>query len=863
MVVMLVLQARQSNTQEARHRSLAIATAFADAPGTVAAMTGPDPTAALQPRVEELARETGVDIVLVASPEGLRQAHSDPSQIGTRVPFIPPAPEKADTATIQTPAGLSVTSVAPVTQTDGRVVGVVGVGITVENVIAGANRQLPLILGIAAGALALAAGSAVLASRWLRRQTRGLGPAEMTRMYEHHDAVLHSVREGVLVVGDDGRLLLANDESRRLLDLPLDAEGRPVSDRGLEPGLADLRASGTGLVDEVHPAGERLLAVSVRPTDRAEGAAGSVATLRDTTELRALAGRAEVARTRLRLLYDAGVRIGTTLDVRRTAEELAEVTVPRFADYVTVDLADAALEGEETRPGEGEMLRTVVHGIRDGVPFQPVGTPTPWEATEAVSGSARAVLEADLSAAPRRWLRDPGRGEELLDHGIHSLITVPLRARNTVLGVAEFWRSRTTEPFEEDDLSSAEELAARAATCIDNARRYTREHTMAATLQRSLLPSALPEQNALEIAYRYLPAQAEVGGDWFDVIPLSGARVALVVGDVVGHGVHAAATMGRLRTAVHTYSTMDLPPDELLARLDDLVGRIAQDESTEKTGTWVTGSTCLYAIYDPVSGTLTVARAGHPPPVAVTPDGTATFPDTPVGPPLGLGIWPFEAAELRLPAGSRLVLYTNGLVVEPDRDLGVGLETLRETLARTDRSAEQTCQAALDALRPSRARDDTVLLVARTRLLGADRVVDWDVPRDRAAVPRIRSEATRQLEASGLEEMVFTTELILSELVTNAIRYGSTPIRVRLLYDRTLICEVSDGSSTSPHLRYAATTDEGGRGLFLVAQLADRWGTRYPATGKIIWAEQTPRSGPPPEDASEDDLLDRWADPAM
>jgi ABC-type multidrug transport system ATPase subunit/anti-sigma regulatory factor (Ser/Thr protein kinase) len=362
---------------------------------------------------------------------------------------------------------------------------------------------------------------------------------------------------------------------------------------------------------------------------------------------------------------------------------------------------------------------------------------------------------------------------------------------------------------------------------------------MAVSLQRSLLPHGLPEQDALDVGYRYLPAQAGVGGDWFDVIPLPGARVALVVGDIVGHGMHAAATMGRLRTAVHNFSMLDLPPDDLLAHLDDLVVRIDKDESGPgATGTTISGATCLYAIYDPVARTCELARAGHLPPALVRPDGTAEFLDVPAGPPLGLGGLPFEAVERRLPEGSQLVLYTDGLVEDRSRDIDVGLELLRIALRGRDRTPDQTCDAVFAELLPQNPRDDIALLVARTRGVAADRVAGWDVPQDPAAVAEVRRAATGQLERWGLEDLTFTTELILSELITNAIRYAGGPIQVRLIKDRSLICEVGDASSTAPHLRYAATTDEGGRGLFLVAQLAEQWGTRYTPAGKIIWTEQ-------------------------
>ncbi|MFE0851400.1 SpoIIE family protein phosphatase [Streptomyces rochei] len=839
--VALVLQVRHDSEVEARNRSVAVASTFANSPGIREALRGPDPTAVLQPRAEATRRATGVDFVVVMNTDGIRYTHPKPDRIGKEfVGDIAPAlAGETVTEEIEGTIGPLVQAVVPVETPDGEVVGLVSAGITTENVGGAADRQLPLVLIVAGVGLALATAGTALVSRRLLRQTHGLGPHEMTRMYEHHDAVLHSVREGVLIVGPEGRLLLANDEAQRLLDLPEDAEGRQVRDLRLPEDTAELLSSGRVATDEVHLVKDRLLAVNQRPTDVRGGPAGSVATLRDSTELRALSGRAESARERLDILYAAGVGIGTSLDVTRTAEELAELAVPRFADFVSVDLFDAVLAGGQ--PGSATPLsRVALSGVSEEAPLYPVGRQLRFVASSPQGRSlntGRPVLEPRLGDAPGWRAQDLERSAQVLEYGVHSLITVPLRAGTLVLGVVSFWRSVKPEPFDEDELALAEELVARAAVSIDNARRYTREHSMAVTLQRSLLPRRMPEQNALDIAYRYLPAQAGVGGDWFDVLPLSGARVALVVGDVVGHGLHAAATMGRLRTAVLNFTSLDLPPDELLGLLDELVGRIDQDETADDSAP-VTGATCLYAIYDPVSGVCVLARAGHPPPALIRPDGTVEFPEVPAGPPLGLGGLPFETTELRLTEGSRLVLYTDGLVETREHDIDVGLEHLRQALETAGDSPEETCRAALDARLPDRPGDDIALLVARTRTLGPDRVAEWQVPNDPAAVGEIRSEVTRRLADWGLDELAFTTELILSELVTNAIRYGGETVQVRVVRDRSLICEVFDSSSTSPHLRYAAMTDEGGRGLFLVAQLAERWGTRYTPAGKVIWAEQ-------------------------
>ncbi|MFI1159446.1 SpoIIE family protein phosphatase [Streptomyces sioyaensis] len=846
-VVAIVVQSRRDTMTDARHRTLAAAESFAHSWGLQEALNSDDPTAKLQPLAEEARKASGVDALIVYKLDGITLTHSDPRQIGKHVigPYADAARGKPFTRTFEGALGLSVISAAPVKDSSGKVVAIVSAPVRVEEVQKSVNQQLPIFLGTALGALALAGGGAGLMSRRLRRQTHGLGPAEMTRMYEHHDAVLHAVREGVLIVGRGGRLLLANDEARRLLDLPADAEGRHVGDLGLDHRTAELLASDRTATDEVHLAQDRLLALNKRSTSPYGAHHGSVVTLRDTTELRWLSGRAEVARERLRVLYDAGVRIGSTLNVVGTAEELAQVAVPRFADIVTVELLEPVLKGEEPPVTGSELRRTAVAGLAADHPLYPVGELirfAPGTPMAASVDQGRSVVEPDLAGSARWRSQDPERVRRILDHGVHSLAVVPLRARGVVLGLVDFWRSGSSPPFDDEDLSFAEELAGRAAVGIDNARRYTRERAMAMTLQRSLMPRGLPGQDALEVAHRYLPAQAGVGGDWFDVIPLPGARVALVVGDVVGHGLHAAATMGRLRIAVHNFSALDLAPDELLRHLDELVTHMdVQDEGTEEAeeGPAITGATCLYVVYDSVSGRATAATAGHLPPAVAHPDGRVEFLYSPVSPPLGLGAGlPFETAELSLPEGSRLVLYTDGLVESRSRDLDAGLEALRAALAGPDRTPEDTCTTVMTSLLPARSADDVALLVARTRRLDPAHVAEWDVARDPAAVGPVRNACIRQLADWGLQHIAYGTELILSELITNAIRYGAEPIHVRLLLTRTLICEVSDGSSTSPHIRQAKDTDEEGRGLFLVAQFAERWGTRYSPRGKTIWATQ-------------------------
>jgi anti-sigma regulatory factor (Ser/Thr protein kinase) len=250
-------------------------------------------------------------------------------------------------------------------------------------------------------------------------------------------------------------------------------------------------------------------------------------------------------------------------------------------------------------------------------------------------------------------------------------------------------------------------------------------------------------------------------------------------------------------------------------------------------------------VYDPISRRCSLARAGHPLPVVVSPDGTAELVDLPAGPPLGLGGLPFEAAEIDLPEGSLLALYTDGLIESRDRDIDDGLNRLRHLLTRPAPSLDALCDTVLADLLPQRPADDVALLLARPHALDTSQVATWEISADPSSVAQTRKDAVAQVEAWGLDDAAFVTELVVSELVTNAIRHAEPPIQLRLIHDNTLICEVSDGSNTAPHLRRARTYDEGGRGLLLVAQLTQRWGTRQSTLGKTIWAEQTFEPVPP------------------
>ncbi|MFV0137747.1 SpoIIE family protein phosphatase [Streptomyces sp. HMX87] len=555
------------------------------------------------------------------------------------------------------------------------------------------------------------------------------------------------------------------------------------------------------------------------------------------------------ARQRLVVLNEAAAAIGTTLDVVRTAEELVELLVPRFADFASVDLLDWVLGADEpfTVPADAVELRRVAHGAaiegepRPSIHLGQSDLYPPYSAPARALREGRAILTAPGDPDFDRWMRkrnaEAPQNRSFRDR-VCSALAVPLRARGTSLGVAVLASAAPQDPYDADDVVLAEELASRAAVCIDNARRFARERSTALALQHSLLPRGLPGQAAVEVAHRYLPSgsAAGIGGDWFDVIPLSGSRVALVVGDVVGHGIASSATMGRLCTAVRTLADVDLPPDELLTHLDDLVTHLAADDNGEVAEL---GATCLYAVYDPVTRELCLAAAGHPPPALVLPDGTARLVPMTAGPPLGVGGLPFEATGLTLSEGSVVALYTDGLVEGRDRDVDHATDELCRTLTAPASSLDALCDTVLKAVMPEDPSDDVALLLARTRALGDGQVATWDVSPDPARVAATRQSATEQLMAWGLAETAFVTELVVSELVTNAIRYGEPPIQLRLIRDRSLICEVSDGSSTSPHLRRAHAYDEGGRGLMLVAQLTQRWGSRQTGSGKTIWAEQT------------------------
>ncbi|MDH6109665.1 MULTISPECIES: SpoIIE family protein phosphatase [unclassified Kitasatospora] len=549
---------------------------------------------------------------------------------------------------------------------------------------------------------------------------------------------------------------------------------------------------------------------------------------------------AHAAQQRLALLAEASTRIGATLDLRRTAEELVEVVIPRLADFVTVDLMESVLAGEETAPvppsGSVTMRAVAVGeyspgGLLTGA-ADPVGGLSQSARLYAESlRSGRSILVAQVNEENlARIVASPDRVQPALESGLHSYLMVPLLARGAVLGGAEFMRLRNNpQPFGPSDVALAEELAARAAVCIDNARLYRRERDTALTLQRSLLPQEVHPTLGLDIAYRYLPSSelSEVGGDWFDVIPLSCGRVALVVGDVTGHGLRAAATMGQLRTVAQTLITLDMDPARVMRRLDEAAAAVGEGQF----------ATCVCVVFDPVDRVCTACCAGHLPPVVSGPKGTFRVLDLPTGAPLGVGGVPFETVEFTLPEHGLLVLYTDGLVERRDRDLDVGMEVLRRTVAEQHGSLEESCDAVLSTLVTGTREDDIAVIMAQARPIGADRLATLSLTGDRKMVGHARRFTRRTLASWGLSALIDHTELLTSELITNALVHAGAPTQLRLFRNRVLTVEVADADGHAPRMRRALEDDEGGRGMHLVNELAHRWGSRGTRHGKVVWFE--------------------------
>ncbi|MFF2535627.1 ATP-binding SpoIIE family protein phosphatase [Streptomyces cyaneofuscatus] len=591
--------------------------------------------------------------------------------------------------------------------------------------------------------------------------------------------------------------------------------------------------------------GDRTFLVSAYRLDGPDGpdgpALGLLSAVVDVTERE----RARARETALAAVRDA---VGGSLDVATTCRSFIDALVPGFADLAVIEVVDEVLRGADPPVGPlppDTPLRCAGSGRCDSVRGEAPGRTRPVGGTRRLpprTPYARAVTDLRPRLVPLTadtpWLDpDPESIHALAETGAHSLIVVPLTLRGAVLGLVSLYRCGATEPFDEEDVSLAGTAATRAALAIDNARRYEREHVIASTVQRRLLPQAERHQAAVETAHVLLPGRDS--GCWFDTIALSGARTALVVGGVAGEGLQSAIAMGQLRTVVQALAGLDLEPEEVLARLKETADRLAHERAALPPSDSLHGEElragCVYGVYDPFTRACTVARAGHPAPLIVGPDGQRITVDAPEGPGLFADDSAlFAPATVTLEEGSLLAFCTAELLADEDAE-----DRITRTLARPGRSLQQLGDDIVYALPDDTRSAGAALLLARTGTVSDHRVATWDLAQERTTPATARLLVRDRLQGWGLDEdTVDATELIVSELVTNAVRYGTPPLRLRLLLDTSLTCEVHDGSTASPHLRHARTVDEGGRGLFIVSRLAAHWGARHGPDGKVLWTEQ-------------------------
>ncbi|MFE6688623.1 SpoIIE family protein phosphatase [Streptomyces sp. NPDC057743] len=549
-------------------------------------------------------------------------------------------------------------------------------------------------------------------------------------------------------------------------------------------------------------------------------------------------------RERLEFLNEVSGRIGSSLDLARTIEEVSRAVVPRFTDVAGTYLREQVVAGEGFPDGPPDATTlwhrvAVEHNdepgrwddvvpVGESMPF-PVHTPFFQCMTTGQPVLIPRITEELGNAIAAQFEK---RDISPLING-RSLLVVPLKARTVVLGFMILLRHPARTEFNDMDRVTGAELAARAGLVLDNARMYTLQENVAETLQDSMLPQIAPRMPGCDTATRYLPGThlGRVGGDWFDTIKLPGSRTALVVGDVMGHGLNSAAMMGQLRTAVQTMAAIDMTPAQLLRGLDDLAQRLGD--------TYL--ATCLYAVYDPIGQRLTLANAGHVPPVLVrAADGRSELLRLPTGAPIGVGGVPFEAVTVPVAPGDRLVLCTDGLVEVRGEDIGVGLAALAESAAHPAASMDDACDAIIRALNVTDDRkDDVALLMARLNGIPPESVAAWRLRLDPREVGRARRLVAEQLTAWGLSSAVETAQLLVSEVVTNAVQHAHTErVVLRLVHTDALLCEVSDDDHALPQLLNADADGAFGRGLRVVSHLAREWGTSRTTTGKTVWFEQ-------------------------
>ncbi|MET8945834.1 SpoIIE family protein phosphatase [Streptomyces sp. NPDC004542] len=555
-------------------------------------------------------------------------------------------------------------------------------------------------------------------------------------------------------------------------------------------------------------------------------------------------------------LYAAETAIGTSLDIGETAQSLAE-SLLAWGDVAAIDLDFAVWTGEgvSDRPhGRIRLRRAALVPDRawpDG--YVTPGDDLPSDASRLLAQAVRRDDAPQTIVVPdresvERVLGSP-RVVRALVPGDRSagVACIPLVLDGTppvVLGVAEVWR-RADRPFRDSELLDLQELVARTAHHVDLARQHQREHTQVLALQRRLLPRT--GGDTIEIASVYQPAtpdSAGVGGDWVNSFPLPDGRTALVVGDVVGHGLGAAATMGQLSMEARALLSAGLAPDEVLEHLDKTVSLLDDPESGLAAGYSALGSTCCIVLYDPVSHHVVMSSAGHLPPVLVSPDGRAG--PLAVRPHPGLGAEfalrePFDVHTFGAPPGSLLALYTDGLVEDPATSIDEGIGRLADAVSTVHPwdGLQEAARHVVSTLAPARQRDDVTLLLARMIGYRKGDTATWRLPARDDAPARARAQVSALLRQWHTRDDTRNNVLLLiSELVTNAVRFATGPLTIRLI--RTghgLLCEVGDTGNGRPRLRRGGLLDDGDRGLHVVHKLTTRWGVRWTDTGKVVWAE--------------------------
>ncbi len=715
----------------------------------------------------------------------------------------------------------------------------------------------------------------------------GNGAAESPAAESAHPAMSSSVRTLILGIDYDGRIVQHDRNAAKILARkPEDLLGAQLIEltsagthgNNAQPNSAhanshaarqaDSAAAVAGLLEAIRSdrEGSAMLTIDTRDGPPTEAVVTVHPMRAGGTSLAALAllripapGEerfVDPALMRRQMLDDTFTRIGDTLDIDHLARELMDALVPHFCNAADLLLLES-LAGDDEWPAHGPEgslpLRRIIlqHDRKDPA----------WEAAfptgEILRYPSRSpyfqcmdtgapvlettVSESQASKIAKAWRRKPVA--KLLSGA--SMLMLPLIARGSMLGFFACTRQEGFRRFDAYDIEIGMDFASRAAMFIDNARRYSREHATALTLQRSMLPTGLSYPSSVEVKHRYLPGSKliEVGGDWYESIALPGGRVALVVGDVAGHGVRAAVTMGRLRTAIHTLAMLELPPADSLQQLDELMHTLGEREPHF--------ATCAYAVYDAVSGECEVAVAGHLPPLLVHPDGSNELLDVPPAPPLGIGDGEVESRRFKIEDGSLFVLYTDGLVENKGQDISDGLARLRGIFGpgSPTKALEDLCKATLDGVYSDHQRDDIAVLIARLRRLPEDSYASWTLAPKLTSVREARSVLAEPMKRWDLEDLIPTTELLVSELVTNAVKYSRGEVTLRLVNEKALVCEVTDNSGALPRLRQASGDDENGRGLQIVRQLAHRWGARRTATGKVVWCEQPlPGSAGPMDD---------------